>query len=82
MIPPTRSEVAALLRELISGRQTRQSASAWASKWLLSGVRVSDNKVWETLQLLGAADLISTDRPFLYNDEDFQAYLDMLSAPD
>jgi hypothetical protein len=79
---PTRPEVAAVLRGLINGEQTRQSASAWASEWLLGDARVSDPAVWEALQLLGAADLISTDRPFLYNDQDFRACLDRLSVPD
>lgn len=82
MEPPTRAEVAAVLRGLINGEQSRQSASAWASDWLLGEARVSDPAVWESLQLLGAADLISTDRPFLYDDEDFRACLDRLSVPD
>jgi len=82
MEPPTRLEVAAVLRELIHGERTRQSASAWASNWLLGDARVGDPAVWEALELLGAADLVSTDRPFLYNDEDFQASLDRLCVPD
>ena len=81
MQPPTRPEVATVLRELINDECTRQSASAWACDWLLGDARVSDPVVWEALELLGAADLISTDRPFLYNDEDFRASLDKLSVP-
>jgi hypothetical protein len=82
MEPPTRLEVAAVLRGLIRGEQTRRSASVWANDWLLGDARVSDPAVWEALQLLGPADLVSTDRPFLYNDEDFQACLERLSTPD
>jgi len=67
---------------LINGEQTREAASAWALDWLLGDVWcISDPTVWEALELLGAADLISTDRPFLYNDEDFRACLDRLSVP-
>ena len=82
MEPPTRPEVAAVLRQLINGEQTRQSASTWASDWVLGDVRVSDPAVWEALELLLMADLVSTDRPFLYNDEDFHASLDRLCGPD
>jgi hypothetical protein len=81
MEPPTRPEVAAVLRELIQGERTRQSASAWASTWLLGDARVGDPAVWEALELLGAADLVSTDRPFLYDEEDFQASLGKLCVP-
>jgi hypothetical protein len=82
MEPPTRREVAAVLRRLIAGEQSRQSAAAWASNWVLADARVSDSAVWEALQLIGAADLITTDRPFLYNEADFQACLNSLISPD
>lgn len=82
MEPPTRHEVAAVLRELIHGERTRESASAWASNWLLGDVRIGDLAVWEAIELLGAADLVSIDRPFLYNNEDFQAVLDGLCVLD
>lgn len=49
---------------------------------MLGDARISDSSVWDALQLLGAADLISLDRPFLYNDEDFLACLGALSMPD
>jgi hypothetical protein len=81
MEPPTRSEVADVLRRLINGEQSRESASAWASDWVVGDARVADPAVSQALELLLMADLISTDRPFLYNDEDFRACLDSLSGP-
>ncbi len=77
---PTRNEVATVLQGLVDGSRSRQSASTWASVWLLSDARISDSTVWDALQLLGAADLMSFDRPFLYNDEDFLACLGTLCA--
>ncbi|APW62028.1 hypothetical protein BSF38_03560 [Paludisphaera borealis] len=78
---PTRPEVATVLRRLNNGEQTRQSASAWACGWLVGDSRISDLVVWEALELLGAADLVNTDRPFLYDVEDFQDCLSTLSTP-
>jgi len=80
MNPPTRSEVADKIRQLVSGELTRNAASAWACTWLLNGFTVDDRVVWEALELLGAADLISTDRPYLYVDEDFIAALKSLTT--
>jgi hypothetical protein len=37
--------------------------------------RVEDVRVWETLKNLAMADLVSTDRPYLYGREDFQTWL-------
>jgi hypothetical protein len=80
MEPPDRVEVAAVLRELIGGTRSRRSASEWACPWLCGEARVPDPEVWSALLLLGAADLISTDRPFLYGDEDFRECLESLLA--
>ncbi len=82
MEPPTRPEIAAVLRGLIDGVRTRQSASACASDWVLGDARISDPAVRETLEWLLMADMISTDRPFLFGDEDFRAWLDDLSVSD
>ncbi|MGV3604803.1 MAG: hypothetical protein ACO1RA_00235 [Planctomycetaceae bacterium] len=71
MDSPTRADVADKLKQLLAGTLTRQAASDWASICLLNSVPVSDNDVWNALELLGGADLISTDRPFLYMDVDF-----------
>jgi hypothetical protein len=82
MESPTRSEVEAVLRDLIAGMRTRRSASDWASPWLLDETLVDDPLVWDALQLLGAADLVSTDRPYLYDEVDFRTCLDLLRRPE
>ncbi len=78
MNPPTYIEVATVLRSLHSGTLTRQEAAEWATRYLAGDVRVPDARLWRALELLGAADLCSTDRPFLYEDTDFQECLRQL----
>lgn len=75
MNPPSRNEVANVLRALLSGTLSRQEASEWAMRYMIGDMRIPDTQVWNTLKLLGGADLISTDRPFLYESIDFQQCL-------
>jgi hypothetical protein len=65
-----------VLKALIAGSITRQEAAEWATGYITHDVRVPDACLWNALELLGAADVPSTDRPFLYEDVDF---LDCLS---
>jgi hypothetical protein len=39
---------------------------------------VDDPVVWRALDNLGGADAVSTDRPFLFEEVDFRAWLDEL----
>jgi hypothetical protein len=74
--PPSREEIASVLRQLISGEKSRGEASEWASRWVCADdTRVTDKAVWEALTSLLGADLISTDRPYFYAVEDFAAWL-------
>jgi len=75
MNPPTKVKVASVLKSLLAGTITRQEASDWATPYITGDVRVTDTHVWKALLLIGAADLCSTDRPFLYEDEDVQECL-------
>jgi hypothetical protein len=80
--PPTTSEVEAMLVALAEGRVTRVQASSWAEQWVMaddSGIR--DGRLWRGLIHLAGADLISTDRPYLHGEEDFQAWLEEFRRP-
>lgn len=79
MTPPTRSEIAQVIQRMLSGELNRNAASDWADTWLLNDVPVSDSVAWDAIKLLGAATLVSTDRPFLYNEIDFAMALKKLT---
>jgi hypothetical protein len=79
---PTVADVRARLEELIadSSASARDSVAAWASEYLLFDnpqvyPRIDDQDVWEALANLAAANMISTDRPYLYGTGDFTAWL-------
>ncbi len=74
---PTRGEVADKLRQLIDGVIERNEAAGWAAPWLMrfDEVDYTDRKLFDAIDSLSAADMISTDRPFLYDRSDFERWL-------
>lgn len=83
---PPREDVFAKLEELMTGRISRETAAAWASHWLAEDhgpgrdVRVTDLAAWTALTSMAGADSHGGDRPYLYDEEDFAAWRDQLSA--
>lgn len=74
---PSRAEVEAQLLDLVAGRRTRDEVTSWAMQWVFArDARVDDPAVWAALNNLQGADAPSTDRPYLYGEVDFQAWLD------
>lgn len=60
------------LQLLIEEKKSRQEVAKWASININDDIRISDQILWEVLDGLGAADLVSTDRPYLYEVSDFK----------
>lgn len=84
---PTFGEVVEKLRLLAAGELSRQQASEWASPWIAKYTEVRfdanrelNRKVEKALDLLASADLISTDRPYLYGQSDFERWLNELTS--
>jgi hypothetical protein len=76
MDAPARSEVVARFRQLIEESAPREEVATWAQKWVIADNPPDMEKdVWEALQFLAGADLISTDRPHLYSAQDFEREL-------
>ena len=76
---PSRSEVTLWLHRLIAGDITRKEVDEWACQWVYADdPGVDDEVVWNVLTALCGADMPSTDREFLFGEEDFRAWLDEL----
>src|SRR4051794_10146544 len=72
---PSREEVEAKLEALIAGRTSREDIASWAAQWVnLDDPPRGDSQVWSTLTILAGADMISTDRPYLYSEVDFRQW--------
>ena len=73
MEAPNRMEVEAKLCDLLAGKASRKDVTEWAERWVrMSNPNVRDPQIWKALIRLSGADLISTDRPYLYDQQDFE----------
>lgn len=77
---PNRESISIVLKQLIEGAITREQASEWARPWVTRLELLEDPRICEALTSLGAADLPSTDRPYLYGQVDFVAWLEELTG--
>ena len=79
--PPTLADVVERLRGLVLGTMDRESVAEWAGFWVgQKAPPIPDPKLWHAVERLSGADMISTDRPFLYDKEDFEQWLKDLLA--
>jgi hypothetical protein len=77
--PPSRSDIEAQLRGLLSGERSRQDVALWAERWVAaSDPGVDDEAVWDLLLALVGADMPAPDRSHLYDATDFEAWLEEL----
>jgi hypothetical protein len=61
---------------IISGKEDRCAVSEWAvSIFDDDSLRISNPIILKYLKLLGAVDLPSSDRKYLYTDEDLKAWI-------
>lgn len=80
---PSRSEVTQKIADLICGNASRVDISNWATAFLSDDEIIDyDPVVWEVILALVGADLISLDRDYLYDNEDFAAWAAELSDED
>jgi hypothetical protein len=78
---PSRADVAEVLRRLVEGSMSREDASEWASPWVTADDVDFEPPLWRAIERLSGAGMISTERPYLYEPEDFQAWLEELLGP-
>ena len=81
---PDRAAIELKYVALLEGRISRDEAHDWAINiWQKDlEIRVTDWPAWKAVGLLTGTDAISTDRPYLYDEEDFRGWLSELrSAP-
>ncbi|WP_201743353.1 MULTISPECIES: hypothetical protein [Dickeya] len=65
-----------IIQQLNAGIVNRSQVSEWAFSIIDNDeIRVTDQVIWKTLERLGAVDLPSTDRDYLYEKDDFICWL-------
>jgi hypothetical protein len=70
---PSRDVVLQKITAAMDGSLSREEVATWACSFMLeSDPEVTDCELWEVIKLLGGADLIGIDRPYLYGEEDLK----------
>lgn len=87
-VAPTREQVESKLLDLMDRRCSREDAASWAARWVVkdfhSEVHDSGHSVIEsavvlrTVESLSAADLKTSAHSYLYDEVDFQNWLEEL----
>ncbi|HHR8284187.1 TPA: hypothetical protein ACS9WW_004178 [Salmonella enterica subsp. enterica serovar Muenchen] len=78
---PTRHEIASIINKLKTGAMDRTYAAQWAFSVIdADDIRVTDQVAWNVIQSLGAVDLLSSDRDYLYGIDDLNDWLRLLES--
>ncbi|KTR89523.1 hypothetical protein [Pantoea dispersa] len=78
-ILPNREMLKEVIQQLNAGVISRSQVSEWAFSIIDDEeIRVKDQIVGKTLECLGAVDIPSTDRDYLYGTDDFIDWLKSL----
>jgi hypothetical protein len=81
MTSPKKTGLLEKIQALVDGKITRETTANWAQQWIIEDTPQNmPMEIWESLKFLSSADMISTDRPHLYDRQDFQAEINQLSS--
>lgn len=73
---PSRADVTKKIEMLLSDSISREEISNWAVSIITSDeINIKDKLLWDTITSLGAVDLPSTDRDYLYQKSDFESWI-------
>ena len=82
---PSRDDVCQRIEQLLSGELSRDDVSRWAAEYLVFDdpqiyPEITDPRLHQALDRLSGADAPSTDRDYLYGEDDFADWLAELKA--
>ena len=78
---PTRYEISSVINKLKVGVVDRTYVAQWAFSIIdADDIRITDQVAWKVIQSLGAVDLPSSDRDYLYGIDDFDDWLRLLES--
>lgn len=77
---PNRQKLRKMIQRLQAEDLNRIQIAEWAFTIINDdNVRITDQTVWNIIKCLGAVDLPSSDRAYLYNSVDFDDWLKKLA---
>lgn len=76
-----RSDLVNKISGILSGKESRTEVAIWAFNIIDDdSLKINDSVILNYLSLLGSVDLPSTDRDYLYTDDDLAHWMDEIKT--
>ncbi|MEK4383292.1 hypothetical protein NSS70_15745 [Aeribacillus sp. FSL K6-2848] len=76
MRQPTKEEVVDKLKMILQGKLTREETADWVSEYVMQDEpNISDETVWELLQIVSGVDLKDDPDEYLHVDQDIMDWI-------
>lgn len=80
MRQPTREEIIDKLKMILLGKLTREEVADWASEYVMQDEpNISDETVWELLQIVSGVDLKDSPDEYLHVEQDIIDWINKYS---
>lgn len=80
MSQPTREEIIDKLKMILLGKLTREEVADWASEYVMQDEpNISDETVWELLQIVSGVDLKDSPDEYLHVEQDIIDWINKYS---
>jgi len=80
MKQPTKEEIINKLKMILQGKLTREEVADWASKYVIQDEpNISDETVWELLQIVSGIDLKDSPDEYLHVEQDIIDWINKYS---
>lgn len=77
---PTKEEIINKLKLILQGTLSRKEVADWASEYVMQDDRdISDETVWELLQVVSGVDLQDSPDEYLHVEQDIKDWIDKYS---
>ena len=77
---PTKEEIINKLKLILEGKLSREEVADWASEYVMQDEpSISDETVWELLQVVSGVDLQNSPEEYLHVEQDIKDWIDKFS---
>lgn len=78
---PTKEEIINKLKLILQGKLSREEVADWASEYVMQDEpNISDETVWELLQVVSGVDLQDSPDEYLHVEQDIKDWIDKYST--
>lgn len=77
MEQPTKREIIGKLELILQGKISREKVADWASEYVMhEDPNITDEKVWDLLQIVSGVDLKDSPDDYLHDGQDIKKWIE------